>query len=784
MPLFSRSGSRSRPHLNDLSTKERVMKDMTTGPKEGVVSSTDPVPSGVMQTVNGRHRYPGDTHDHGKEAMHIFFNTQEERIKGTCANFLKRWGVHIWEDTNYFRDPSQKLDSALYAPMSTHYSVTQKFSSYWYGHATNIFEIPVKEGFCLRVITDPVEGHLNPLLYPRRTRPGSAFEDINLESLDVCLISHNHRDHVDDATLKKLARRNSSILMIIPKDLTRLMRSYGFTRIVELDWWEKQPLTVLYGGQLAEFSIHAVPAKHWSGRTPFDGHKTGFNGYVIQSEGMDGDVYFAGDTALMSNTEDVPHRQMLSERYNIRYSFQPGGPDEVRRYMETTHQSSADALLMHMDFALAWMKKNPNPSFSESVAAITTVFMHTKTYKLGNLHIDDTDTSLARVLLALKDTGKQRSLARVNLKQHELHVLDELLRVKELHSISDEDWSKAIAALEAQVKMPKIGETTALGVDSNSVRQPSAGPNDHSAAGVLTQEQGDNIGSTSESIAQSPLGITYRDVCTNYRALRRFDAITQSKIHQNAANGSQGLSIESQSLLDGSDGSDRNSRFARDLIMHLLGDYQNKTLGRLTRHHLQRANALAAQIRTAHTLAEIRNALNEHSNIEGVSYRPDGHYMTLLNYAHWICDCEAAIDQANQSNLAAHEMIQRRLLSPLSQTPADWGYRIAAPLAVPALMLLLGLTKIAYAGAKHPSFVLGTAVAAAALAVMHKMIPMLFATLPMMLGMVAGGIVFAALIGFSIKGLAQLFPNAASEQAEHAAADPAAAPAAEWITGM
>src|SRR3984893_6144358 len=111
------------------------------------------------------------------------------------------------------------------------------------------------------ILTDPIwSERASPLSWagPRRRRkPGISWE--NLPSIDAVLISHNHYDHLDLATLRRLAARGDSTF-IVPARGARLLRSENIGPTHELDWGESLSLP----GSLAGFTIHCVPALHFS----------------------------------------------------------------------------------------------------------------------------------------------------------------------------------------------------------------------------------------------------------------------------------------------------------------------------------------------------------------------------------------------------------------------------------------------------------------------------------------------------------------------------------------
>ena len=162
------------------------------------------------------------------------------------------------------------------------------------GHAT--FLIQTAAG---NLLTDPMysqrAGPLN-LFGPRRVRqPAVRFDD--LPSIAAVLLSHNHYDHCDLATLRKLAKRFDPIVLT-PVGNHRLVQSAGIRRVVELDWWEE---TEAVGSR-----ITLTPARHFAARTPFDRNRALWGGFMLQPDRLR--IYFAGDTAYAGVFHDIRNR--------------------------------------------------------------------------------------------------------------------------------------------------------------------------------------------------------------------------------------------------------------------------------------------------------------------------------------------------------------------------------------------------------------------------------------------------------------------------------------------
>ncbi|MCX5193462.1 MBL fold metallo-hydrolase [Streptomyces sp. NBC_00249] len=148
----------------------------------------------------------------------------------------------------------------------------------WAGHASWV----LRTGG-LTVLTDPVWSR-RVLGTPARMTPvGVRWED--LPPVDAVVISHNHYDHLDAPTLKRLPRHTA---LFVPAGLARWCRRRGFTRVTELDWWESAEL----GGLRFEF----VPAHHWSRRSLLDSCRTLWGGWVLTDTASGRKVHFAGDS--------------------------------------------------------------------------------------------------------------------------------------------------------------------------------------------------------------------------------------------------------------------------------------------------------------------------------------------------------------------------------------------------------------------------------------------------------------------------------------------------------
>lgn len=198
------------------------------------------------------------------------------------------------------------------------------------GHST--FLIQTAAG---NILTDPMYSERAsplPFMGPRRVRrPAVRFED--LPPISTVLLSHNHYDHCDRQTLRRLARRFDP-MVVTPLGNGALVRSAGIRRVEELDWWQHTTAS----------SVQATltPAHHFSARTPFDRNRALWGGFVLAIDGRR--IYFAGDTAYAPFFRDIPQRLGPLD-----FALLPIGAYEPRWFMRAVHMNPDEAVQAHLD---------------------------------------------------------------------------------------------------------------------------------------------------------------------------------------------------------------------------------------------------------------------------------------------------------------------------------------------------------------------------------------------------------------------------------------------------
>ena len=197
-------------------------------------------------------------------------------------------------------------------------------------HITFLIQLPG-----LNILTDPVYSErVSPLRRwgPRRVRaPGLAFEA--LPPLQLVLISHNHYDHLDIATLRRLEHAHH------PRFITGLgnrvfLEGFGLNSVRELDWWQST--------QEANATITMIPAQHWSGRSGRNRNRTLWGGFHIQRGSQR--LYFAGDTGYGAH-----FRQLRESLGAPDLALLPIGAYEPRWFMAPQHMNPEEAVRAHLD---------------------------------------------------------------------------------------------------------------------------------------------------------------------------------------------------------------------------------------------------------------------------------------------------------------------------------------------------------------------------------------------------------------------------------------------------
>ncbi|ESZ06273.1 membrane protein [Mesorhizobium sp. L48C026A00] len=186
----------------------------------------------------------------------------------------------------------------------------------------------------LNILTDPVwSRRASPLPFagPKRVNPpGIAFS--SLPPIDLVLVSHNHYDHLDLATLKRLKTKHDPLVLTPLGNDAIIDDGVPGMRLSVHDWGER----VEIGNDVA---VHVEPVHHWSARGTRDRRMALWAGFVVQTPG--GKVYFAGDTGFH---DGINYRLMAARHGGFRLAILPIGAYEPRWFMAPHHQNPEEAV--------------------------------------------------------------------------------------------------------------------------------------------------------------------------------------------------------------------------------------------------------------------------------------------------------------------------------------------------------------------------------------------------------------------------------------------------------
>lgn len=281
-----------------------------------------------------------------------------EGFKGTPVDSRNRF---IYEDAPFYQDffsallwmPSH-LISMLFRKqqeMEVHRITDNQFlygddGFIWLGHASFFLRTGGKN-----ILIDP---HFNGIFHYRRYS-ANPVEPASFADIDYILLSHDHADHCDPASLQILLENNPRTTILTGEGMKDLLDSFfpGSVRILTATWYEKYPLS--------DVEVYFVPSRHYSKRIfhPFNSRLWG--GFVIGLNRDRGPVYFAGDSGY------APVFRQVGDLFNPSVSLIGVGASSPSWFMKANHTDPCQALQAFND-----------------TGASTLIPMHYGTFRLGN----------------------------------------------------------------------------------------------------------------------------------------------------------------------------------------------------------------------------------------------------------------------------------------------------------------------------------------------------------------------------------------------------------------
>ena len=312
--------------------------------------------------------------------------------------FIEKAGMKL----AYFDQDEDRNPDKIYKTGDEHeitLEESDRFTIHNIGHATQLIQTSG-----MNILTDPVFGNLTPIVYPSMTkRFNRNFQAENLPPIDVILISHNHRDHVDVESLQELLAKaereqRPQPQLLVPQGDEDFFRDLGFTNVRGFEWHEH---ITLYSNTDEPITFCSTAADHRSGRNGYDSHQSLVMGWVLSPKNRPEILYFAGDTAKISDIRmnglalDIYHlyqhkKLLTTDELPKIINMEPGGPNYTRKDMQPTHQSAVDSIVSSFRLSIALNKissaatdKSTTISAEQWLNATATIFMHQNKYELG-----------------------------------------------------------------------------------------------------------------------------------------------------------------------------------------------------------------------------------------------------------------------------------------------------------------------------------------------------------------------------------------------------------------
>ena len=207
----------------------------------------------------------------------------------------------------------------------------QKNYGIWIGHST----FYINNGD-IDILTDPIfSKRASPIKFAGPKRIIDAPIQISdLSNVDIVVISHNHYDHLDIPSLKKIQEQFPDVIFLVPIGDKKLLKKYSLKNIYEFNWWES------FSIKNTRFTF--TPTQHWSARGIFDRNKSLWGGWFIETESLK--LFHAGDTGYSNDFKAIKAKLGSPD-----YAFISIGAYDPEWFMGESHVNPEDAVRIMED---------------------------------------------------------------------------------------------------------------------------------------------------------------------------------------------------------------------------------------------------------------------------------------------------------------------------------------------------------------------------------------------------------------------------------------------------
>ncbi|PZD97551.1 MBL fold metallo-hydrolase [Paenibacillus sambharensis] len=240
--------------------------------------------------------------------------SEHTAVSKVRAADLLRWRIERLrkkKDLSFRVPVYDRIDNQFIKTNRTESAIT------WIGHCTFLIQIGG-----LNIVTDPVWASRMGL-ETRLAEPGISIGE--MPEIDMVLVSHNHYDHLDFASIARLPGKP---VYLVPEGLGQLFKKKGYNDVQEFSWWDERVHR--------ELKITFLPSLHWSRRGLRDINASLWGGWMIEYNGVA--IYFVGDSGYYHGFE------LIGKRYKIDYVLMPIGAYEPEWFMANQHMTPEEAV--------------------------------------------------------------------------------------------------------------------------------------------------------------------------------------------------------------------------------------------------------------------------------------------------------------------------------------------------------------------------------------------------------------------------------------------------------
>lgn len=194
----------------------------------------------------------------------------------------------------------------------------------WLGHATFFIRLNNTQ-----IVTDPVFGNLSVVM--KRIVPFSINPNL-LKNIDLLLLSHDHRDHLDKPSIQQFVKNNPTASLLTGLEMEGILRQWNVKNELQTAGWYQK-----YNTPHTQVEVFFLPARHWSRRGLNDTNKRLWGSFLLQTNNTK--IYFSGDTGYGSHLKEV--KDLFGD---IDYFICGIGAYKPEWFMHPNHISPKDAL--------------------------------------------------------------------------------------------------------------------------------------------------------------------------------------------------------------------------------------------------------------------------------------------------------------------------------------------------------------------------------------------------------------------------------------------------------